>query len=159
MTQHRSLDATDRKLLALLQREATMKRGELAEAVQMSIPSVSERIKRLEAQGIIKGYHTHVEPRKIGLEVTAFITLQVDAPNYPELQERAQAEPQILECHAVTGAGSHFLKVRTPNTVSLERLLAQLQSWPGVQQTRTHVVLSSPKETTILPLSQLEQKE
>ncbi|MBV6477353.1 MAG: hypothetical protein HGGPFJEG_00091 [Ignavibacteria bacterium] len=54
----------------------------------------------------------------------------------------------ILECHAITGEGSHILKIRTENTSSLEKLLSKIQSWPGVKSTKTNLVLSSHKETT-----------
>jgi Lrp/AsnC family leucine-responsive transcriptional regulator len=58
-----------------------------------------------------------------------------------------QASREILECHAITGAGSHLLKIRTDNTAGLERVLSQIQSWKEVQHTRTSVVLSTTKET------------
>lgn len=152
----RILDATDQKLLDLIQRRGRIKKGDLAEAVAMSIPSVTERIRRLESKGIIEGYHAHLNALKVGLHVSAFITIQAESPHYTDLLERAQAEPQILECHAITGAGSHLLKVRTPSTESLESLLSQIQSWPGIKKTNTHIILSSPKEITTLPLQQLE---
>jgi Lrp/AsnC family leucine-responsive transcriptional regulator len=59
---------------------------------------------------------------------------------------------EILECHTITGEGSYLLKVRTKSTESLESLLQQIQQWPGVTTTKTNVVLSSAKETTVLPL-------
>lgn len=157
MTQNKLLDKTDRKLLTLLQEQGRIKRGELAEAVKMSIPSVSGRIERLQNAGVIRGYHTVLNPNKIGLTVIAFVTIQIDSStHYPEVLDKADAEGRVLECHAITGAGSHILKVCAESTADLEQLLNQIQSWPGVTQTRTHVVLSSPKETTTLPLQHLE---
>ena len=58
----------------------------------------------------------------------------------------------MLECHSVTGQGSHLLKIRAENTAALERLLAEIQAWPGVQWTTTSIVLSTLKETSALPL-------
>lgn len=160
MTQHRLLDKTDRKLLQLLQEQGRIKRGELAEAVKMSIPSVSERIKRLQNAGIIQGYHTILDAQTVGLTVMAFVTLQLDSSkNYPGMLEKANAESRVLECHAITGAGSHILKVCAQSTTDLEELLSAIQSWPGVTQTRTHVILSSPKVTTTFPLEHLEPPE
>jgi Lrp/AsnC family leucine-responsive transcriptional regulator len=75
--------------------------------------------------------------------------------HYPDIVKKAMTHPEVLECHAVTGEGSHLLKIRTVNTASLEKLLSQIQSWPGVVNTRTSVVLSTPKETPVLPLKQL----
>lgn len=158
MTQHRSLDSIDQKLICLLQEEGRIKKGDLAEAIGMSIPSVTERIKRLESQGIIRSYHAILDARSLGLEVMAFVTLQVDSSTrYPCIIEQARQTPHILECHAITGSGSHLLKVRTTTTAALEQLLALIQSWPGVMQTCTHVVLSSPKDTTVLPTDHLEE--
>ncbi|MFQ5637812.1 MAG: Lrp/AsnC family transcriptional regulator, partial [bacterium] len=106
--------------------------------------------------GLIRGYHAVLEPRKAGLEVTAFIFITSESPKfYPKIIERAGAHNEILECHAITGDGSHILKVCTESTASLEKLLSEIQAWPGVLNTRTDVVLSSPKETTILELKYL----
>jgi Lrp/AsnC family leucine-responsive transcriptional regulator len=72
--------------------------------------------------------------------------------HYPLFVEHARAHPEILECHAITGARSHVLKVRTESTSTLERLLSDIQSWPGVTWTTTSVVLSVAKETLVVPL-------
>ena len=61
-------------------------------------------------------------------------------------------EKEILECHSITGEGSHMLKIRTENTTSLEKLLSKIQSWPGVKSSKTSIVLSTLKETTNLSL-------
>ena len=63
-----------------------------------------------------------------------------------------QKNSEVLECHSITGEGSHILKIRTKNTSSLELLLRDIQSWPGVRRTRTMIVMSTIKETTILPV-------
>ena len=75
---------------------------------------------------------------------------------YPDFVREAQQHPEIQECHAVTGQGSHLLKVRTHDTSTLERLLAEIQSWPGVHWTTTSIVLSALKETMQLPLNGAE---
>ncbi|RMD85569.1 MAG: Lrp/AsnC family transcriptional regulator [Calditrichaeota bacterium] len=153
------LDEIDLKILQILQQRGRTKRNELAEQVNLSIPSISERLRKLEEYGIIKGYHAVLEARKVGLEVTAFIfIISESSQHYPEIIKEAQKVPEVLECHAITGEGSHLLKVRTQSTASLERLLSTIQSWPGVINTRTSIVLSSPKETTVLPLEHLQAK-
>jgi Lrp/AsnC family leucine-responsive transcriptional regulator len=68
--------------------------------------------------------------------------------HYAQFIEHAQGLDEIMECHAITGEGTHLLKVRTCNTASLERLLARIQAWPGVQHTHSNLVLSSAKEST-----------
>ena len=153
------LDEIDLKILSTLQENGRTKRNKLAEEVKLSIPSVSERLRKLEASGVICGYHTVLEARSVGLEVTAFIFLTTESSKfYAKIIERANEHAEILECHAITGDGSHILKIRTESTETLENLLSKIQAWPGVVNTRTDVVLSSPKETNVLPLSQLKNK-
>ena len=67
---------------------------------------------------------------------------------YKQFIEHCIDTRDILECHSITGDGSHILKIRTENTSSLEKLLAKIQSWPGVKSTKTNIVLSSHKETS-----------
>ncbi len=143
------LDEIDAKILDILQRKGRTRRNDLAEAVGLSLPSVSDRLRKLEEQGIITGYHATVDARRLGKDITAFILVTVDSSrHFSQLIEHAQTSDEILECHAVTGDGTHLLKVRTTNTTTLERLLAKIQAWAGVQATRTYLVLSTSKEVT-----------
>jgi Lrp/AsnC family leucine-responsive transcriptional regulator len=143
------IDDIDAKILELLQRKGRIKRNDLAEAVGLSIPSVGDRLKKLEDAGIILGYHAVVDSKKLGKDITAFIFVTVDSSkHFGQFLEHAAAFDEILECHAITGEGSHLLKVRTANTASLEKLLAKIQAWSGVISTRTNLVLSTSKETT-----------
>lgn len=152
-------DVTDAKILSVLQQRGRTKRNELAEQVKLSVPSISERLRKLEEAGVIRSFNAVVEPRKVGLEVTAFIFLTTESSkHYPALIEHAKALDEVLECHAITGEGSHILKIRTESTATLEQLLSKIQAWPGVLNTRTDIVLSSPKETTALPLKQWRVK-
>ncbi len=142
------LDDIDVTILDLLQRHGRTRRNDLAEKVGLSLPSVSDRLHKLEEAGIISGYHATVDPKKVGRDITAFIFVTIDSSrHYASFLEHASAMDEILECHAITGEGSHLLKVRTHNTASLERLLARIQAWSGVVSTRTNVVLSTSKET------------
>jgi len=149
------LDSVDLQILEILQSRGRTKRNELAEKVDFSIPSISERLRKLEQNGVIRSYNAVLDPQKIGLTLTAFISvISESSKHYPDIVKRASAQAEVLECHAITGEGSHLLKIRTQNTASLERLLTQIQSWPGVVNTRTNVVLSTPKETTVMALPQ-----
>jgi len=142
------MDDIDLKILDILQERGRTRRNELAEAVGLSLPSVSERLRKLEEQGIIKGYHAELDYRRLGKDVTAFVFVTVDSSkHYAQFIEHAIALDDVLECHAITGEGTHLLKARTDNTASLEKLLSRIQSWTGVVSTRTHLVLSSRKET------------
>jgi len=145
------IDAIDRSILEILQKNGRTRRNDLAEQVGLSLPSVSERLRKLEESGIIAGYTAIVNPQKLGKDITAFIMVTIDtSKHYHNFVEHAGAIEEILECHAITGEGSHVLKIRTENTATLERLLAKIQSWPGVTGTRTHLVLSTSKESSVI---------
>jgi Lrp/AsnC family leucine-responsive transcriptional regulator len=148
-----ALDDIDLKILDILQKNGRTKRNDLAEAVQLSLPAVSDRLKKLEESGVITGYYATVDARKLGKDITAFIFVTVDSSkHYPSFLEHAKHVDDILECHAITGEGSHLLKVRTANTSSLEKLLAKIQAWTGVTSTRTNLVLSTTKETSYIKI-------
>ncbi len=147
------LDDIDVKILDILQKNGRTKRNDLAEAVQLSLPAVSDRLKKLEESGVITGYYATVDARKLGKDITAFIFVTVDSSkHYPSFLEHTKHVDDILECHAITGEGSHLLKVRTANTSSLEKLLAKIQAWTGVTSTRTNLVLSTTKETSYIKI-------
>ena len=147
------LDKVDCELLEILQKNGRIKRNELAEKVNLSLPAVSERLRKLEENGIIQGYYTRLDHKRLGKDITAFVIVTVDSSkHYQTVLEHILKTDDIQECHAITGDGTHLLKVRTENTDGLEKLLAKIQSWPGVSKTTTSLVLSSPKETTIIKI-------
>lgn len=142
------LDDTDVQILNHLQDNGRAQRNKLAEMVGLSVPSVSERMRKLEERHMIEGYHAILNPKAFNLDITAFIFVEVDGSGkYPEFVKRAAEDREVLECHSITGDGSHMLKIRTKNTETFERLLSRIQNWEGVKKTRSNVVLSSYKET------------
>ena len=148
------IDEIDAKILRLLQAKGRMKRNRIAEEVGLSVPSVSERMRKLEERGIITGYHAIVNAKRMHIDITAFIRVMVEnSDDYPQFVEKASELNEVLEVHSVTGDGSHILKVRTKNTTTLEQLLANLQSWPSVHGTSTSIVLSTYKETRSLDIN------
>lgn len=150
----RPLDDTDHTFLKVLQDRGRTKRNELAEITGLSIPAVSERLKKLEEAGVIQEYRAIIDHKKLGWDVSAFILVTVDSSkHFPAFINRCKETDAVLECHAITGEGTHLLKVRARNTQGLEKLLAGIQSWPGVIETITRVALSSPKETTCIPFT------
>lgn len=157
------IDDIDVKILRLLQANGRMKRNAIAEEVGLSVPSVSERMRKLEERGVLVGYHAVVDAQRLHFDITAFIRVMVDgSDNYASVIGQACALNEVLEVHSITGEGSHILKVRTRNTTTLERLLSRIQSWPGVHGTRTSIVLSTFKETrqvTVTPTELFAYKE
>jgi len=147
------LDTLDIKILGQLQKQGRTKRNELAEMIGMSIPSVSERLKKLEDNKIIEGYYAKINRHVFGYDILAFILVIMESSkHYKELIKHVEKNPEILECHSVLGEGSHLLKVLVKNTGSLEKLLSEIQTWSGVIGTKTTFVLSTVKETTEINL-------
>ena len=132
----------------ILQKEGRTKRNDLAEKVGLSLPAASERLRKLEETGYITGYFAKVDHKLLGKDITSFVIVTVDSSkHFTSFIDHANNADEILECHAITGDGTHLLKVRTDNAASLEKLLAKIQSWNGVTKTTTSVVLSTAKET------------
>jgi Lrp/AsnC family leucine-responsive transcriptional regulator len=152
------LDTTDLDILKLLQQNGRITLGTLAEQVGLSSPAVAERMRKLEERGVIRGFSTQLDPEFLALDITAFIIVRVDSStHYPKFLVKASAHEEVMECHAITGEGSHLLKIRTRNTSTLEKLLAEIQRWPGVIGTRTSLVLSTHKETSALPFAHIAE--
>ncbi len=149
-----TLDDIDVRLLEVLQDDGRRKRNELAELVGLSLPAVSERLRKLEESGFIMGYAARLDHKMLNRDVTSFILVTVDSSkHFSSFVDNVNHNDEILECHAITGEGTHLLKVRTFNTASLEKLLGKIQSWHGVAKTTTSVVLSTTKETLRLKLN------
>jgi Lrp/AsnC family leucine-responsive transcriptional regulator len=145
------LDDPDLKILRTLQQNGRTKRNKLAELVGLSVPSVSDRLKKLEENKIIEGYYTKVNRQVFGFDILAFILVVMDSSkHYNDLLKHVEKNPNILECYSVLGEGSHLLKVTVKNTESLEKLLSEIQTWLGVTSTKTTYVLSTLKETTTI---------
>jgi Lrp/AsnC family transcriptional regulator, leucine-responsive regulatory protein len=145
------LDNLDIQILKTLQINGRTKRNELAEQVGLSVPSVSDRLKKLEENKIIEGYFTKVNKQAFGLDIMAFILVIMDSSkHYRDLIKHVDKHQSILECHSVLGEGSHLLKVLVKNTEALEKLLSEIQTWNGVTGTKTTYVLSTVKETTAI---------
>jgi Lrp/AsnC family leucine-responsive transcriptional regulator len=151
------LDDRDRRILQLVQRDASLAQAEIARKVGLSTAAVHERLKKLEASGVIRRWTAVVDGRAVGATVTAFVEVFLDHPRHePALLERVGRLDEVLECHHVTGEFSLLLKVRVGDMESLKTLLLhQLGSLDGVSRTRTVVVLSTAKEETyIAPAAQ-----
>ena len=145
------IDATDAHILHLLQTRGRIKRTEIADAVGVSIPTISDRMRKLEERGVIAGYHAVCDARRLGRDITAFVRVRSHgSDHYDAFIAAVSAMHEVQELHSVTGGGSHLLKVRVANTAALERLLGRLQALEGVRGTETSLVLSTLKETRYL---------
>ena len=141
------LDEIDRRILALLQADCKTPLAKIGEKVGLSAPSVVERLRKLEGEGFVTGYHAHLDARKLGVDITAFIGVSIGHPKGIAIFEGQLLQlPDVLECHHVTGSYTLLLKVKTRNTSSLEALIRTLRSIEGVERTETSVVLSTKVE-------------
>ena len=140
------VDKTDKQILAILQKDGRVSASNIATELDISIPTVTDRIKKLQDSGIIKGIHAVLDPKPLGLDLAAIITLISESSfHYKEVTEAAEKMPEVLQCLTTTGKGSHMLFIVTRNSSTLEDLLRKIQSWPGVQRTETQIVLSDYK--------------
>ena len=140
------IDKTDKKILDILQQDGRVSASNIASDLGISIPTVTDRIKKLQDSGIIKGIHAVLDPKPLGLDVAAIITLISESSvHYKEVTQAAEKTPEVLQCLSTTGKGSHMLFVVTRNSSTLEELLREIQSWPGIIRTETQIVLSDYK--------------
>jgi Lrp/AsnC family transcriptional regulator, leucine-responsive regulatory protein len=142
------LDAKDRRILGLVQRDGKMSQALIAKSVGLSTAAVNERLKKLEQAGVIRRFTALVDAKAVGMQVTAFIEVFLEHPRYEDpFLKRILELDEVQECHHITGEFSVLLKVRVHDMESLQRLvLSQLNGLQGVRQTRTVMVLSTVKE-------------
>ncbi len=151
-------DKKDIQILDILQADGRSTASDIAKEVDLSIPAVGERIKKLTEKGLIKQFSAILDHKQIGLDLTAFVfIISEHSDHYNEFVEKTKETKAIVECHSITGGGSHILKVRVKNSQSLEDFLYEIQNWPGVSRTQSNVVLSTHKETTSEDLTTLKE--
>ncbi|MCK6601942.1 MAG: Lrp/AsnC family transcriptional regulator [Bacteroidetes bacterium] len=147
------LDSIDLKILQILMDNGRRRRNEIAAEVGLSLPAVSERMKKMTDKGIIRGYSVILDAKKLGFDISAFIIVNVDGSRYYDsFIKNIASTAHITECHSITGEGSHLLKIKVRNTSEIEWLLSKIQSWEGVHGTKTSIVLSTIKESPVIPL-------
>ena len=147
------LDQVDRDILGILQLQGRSSASYIAEEIGMSIPAVTDRIKKLQESGVIRGFTAILDHRKIGMDVSTFITvISESSSHYGDVVREANKTSEIVQCFTTTGNGSHVLLAITQNTASLEKLLRAIQGWPGVMRTETQMILSSYKSINALQI-------
>ena len=149
------LNTIDSKIIARLMSHARTTWADLGALLDLSAPAAAERVRRLEEKGIIKGYCAAIDPEAVGIGMAALISVSLSTSEArAHFLSYIQNLPEVLECHHVAGDEDYILKVRCRGTRDLERLISHdLKSLSGVSRTRTTIILSTIKETSILPLS------
>lgn len=150
------LDAMDRAILDVLQREGRLSSQALAERVGLSTSPCWRRVKRLQAAGVIRATVSLVDAQAVGLQVKALamVTLEDHHPDsVAEFNRVVQERPEILECHATSGQHDYTLKIVCESIVAYDQLLSRwIMPCKAVHTVNTSFVLRSAKDTTALPL-------
>ena len=152
-------DKTDLKILQILQISGREPASNIAEKLNVSVPTITDRIRKLQEIGVIIGFQAIIDPLPLGLDVSAIITIiSGSSQYYKEVTLAAKKMSEIVQCFSTTGNGSHTLLVNTENSNSLEELLRTIQSWPGVIRTETQIILSSYKYGSTIPINKATKK-
>ncbi|MFI7604732.1 Lrp/AsnC family transcriptional regulator [Micromonospora sp. NPDC049366] len=148
------MDAIDLSLVELLRGNARLSYAELARQVGLSAPAVHERVGKLEAGGVLRGYRADVAPEAIGLGVTALIGIVEDSgADTDDVLAAFRAMPEIESCYFMAGVESFLLKARVGTIAELEQLIVRLNRTPGVASTRTSIALSTKWENRPQPVT------
>jgi Lrp/AsnC family leucine-responsive transcriptional regulator len=152
----KSLDRVDKKILRLLQSNGRMSMTELSEKVGLSITPCTERVRRLEREGVIEGYYARLNPRLLGASLLVFVEIKLSAKS-GEIFEAFRREvlklPQVLDCHLVSGDFDYLIKARIADMSLYRKLLGDiLLKLPGANESKSYVVMEEIKESLILPV-------
>lgn len=140
------MEATDRRIVDLLRKDGRLSYTDLGKALGLSTSAAHQRVRRLEERGVITGYSARVDAAKVGIPVTAFISVTPVDPAAPDdVPDRLRELPEIEACYSVAGDESYILKVRVASPLGLEDLIGRIRAAAAVA-TRTTVVLSTPWE-------------
>jgi Lrp/AsnC family leucine-responsive transcriptional regulator len=137
----RLLDEMNVRLLEHLQADPRMTMAELARRVSMSAPAVTERVQRLEEQGVIAGYRMELDPGALGLPIAAYVRVRPGPRQLQKIAELARGMPEVVECHRITGEDCFLMRVQV---AAVDQLEAVLDLFLPHGQTTTSIVQSSP---------------
>jgi Lrp/AsnC family leucine-responsive transcriptional regulator len=137
----RQIDDIDIRLLAELQEDARVSNAELGRRVGLSAPAVAERVARLQECGAIIGFHAVVDPRVLGLSLSAILRVRPAPRELPKVAQLARDTPEVVECHRITGEDCFFLKLHVRDVEHLEEVI---DAFAFFGQTTTSVMQTSP---------------
>ena len=146
-----NIDPVNARLLTELQLDPRLTMAELGRRIGMSSPAVTERVRRLEELGVIRGYRLDLDPAALGLPVAAYVRIRPNPGQLSKIAELARQIEEVVECHRVTGEDCFVLKVHMPSIDQLDRLLDLFLAHGS---TTTSIIQSSPVPLRSLPLPQ-----
>ncbi|MCL6262622.1 winged helix-turn-helix transcriptional regulator [Craterilacuibacter sp. RT1T] len=152
-----TLDKTDKKILRELQGNARIAMTELADKVGLSTTPCSERVKRMEREGVISGYYTRLNPALLGAGLLVFVEIKLSSKSgdiFDAFRRDVQKIPEILDCHLVSGDFDYLIKARIADMSQYRKLLGDiLLKLPAANESKSYVVMEEIKETLNLPLA------
>src|SRR5690554_2038059 len=145
-----TIDRLDRKILRILQERGRISNVQLAKEVGLSPTPCLERVRKLERNGVIKGYYARIDPDKLGSPLLVFVEITLSKTSsdvFAEFSAAARNTDEILECHLVSGDCDFLLKARVADMAAYRKLLGEtLLNMPGVNESRTYVVMEAVKQ-------------
>lgn len=151
------IDDVDRQILKIVQENARTTNADIARRVGMAPSAIFERVKKLEASGLIKGYHARVDGKQVGLGLVAFVFVRSEGkPGTEETGERISQFPEVQEVHHVAGEDCFLVKVRAKDPEALGQILRErFGGIEAIRSTRTTIVLNTLKESSDVPLDKV----
>ena len=150
------LDATDRKILELLQKNSNITNAQLAKEIGLSPAPTLERVNKLESSGVIKSYHAVVDSAQIGLGVSTFVMVSLKGHNKDNIEKFTKAIQnieEVVECHHITGAGDFVLKIVCADIAAYQQLmLEKVSNIDVVDSLQSMIILSTFKDSKIVPI-------
>ncbi|AVY92728.1 MULTISPECIES: winged helix-turn-helix transcriptional regulator [Microvirgula] len=152
----KELDRMDRRILDVLQRDGRIAMTELAERVGLTTTPCTERVRRLEKEGVIEGYAARVNPKALGLPLLVFVEIRLSTKSgeiFEAFRREVVTLPHVLDCHLVSGDFDYLIKARIPDMSLYRSLLGDiLLKLPCANESRSYVVMEEVKETLALPI-------
>ena len=143
------MDHIDAGIIRCLTQDARMNASQISQQVNLSVSAVIERMKKLEASGLIRGYTAVIDERMAGFGMQAMITIRLEHPKYnPEFARQMQAHECVMECFYITGDFDYMARISAGSTEELTKVLHDIKQIPGVSLTRTYVVLDNIKQSS-----------
>ncbi len=141
-----AIDDTDRSIIRCLEADARMSLRSIASEIGVSLGTVSNRLKKMESSGVIKGYKIQIDPEKVGWGLTVVVGLRIEKGRLLELQRTIAEDPRVLGVYDVTGEFDSMIVARARDRVDLDDLSKTVLSMNGITRTVTHFVLNTVKE-------------
>ena len=150
------LDRIDRKILEILQRQGRIPMTELAQQIGLSTSPCTERVRRMEREGVITGYHARIDPQAIGKTLLVFVEITLSSKSadvFDKVRTELLHVPEVMECHLVSGGFDYLVKARLRAMNDYRRLLGDLlKKLPVTAESNSYVVMEEVKESLYLPL-------